>query len=312
MAGEAEGACSRRQRRTKETSNDSFDYPSLGLRATSRFGLGAGVRETVMVRRKLVNVALVAAALLPFGLISCSDDSPPPGGGGTGGPGNRRNRRNRRCSKRRRKGRRRDDRCFCRFGWRGQDARYRTHAPRWGRSTQRYAARHGQHHVDRRDERQLRGLRKQRHRYAQCDFARGRNAHADRHVRRQGRSERLRRRRLDRKRARHGARGLDGGERSQAPRHDVERICEHGRGQPGRHAHPLFRRRRRSPNERQSLHLEHGWHGPDPARGIGCAQQHELRAGPRLRWKRRRGGGILHRGARARRRNHRRRDLRRG
>ena len=41
-----------------------------------------------MVRRKLVNAALVAAALLSFGLISCSDDSPPPGGtGGTGGSG---------------------------------------------------------------------------------------------------------------------------------------------------------------------------------------------------------------------------------
>jgi hypothetical protein len=43
--------------------------------------------ETVMVRRKLVNAALVAAALLPFGLISCSDDSPMGGGGGTGGSG---------------------------------------------------------------------------------------------------------------------------------------------------------------------------------------------------------------------------------
>jgi hypothetical protein len=44
--------------------------------------------ETVMVRRKLVNAALVAAAaLLPFGLISCSDDSPPGGAGATGGAG---------------------------------------------------------------------------------------------------------------------------------------------------------------------------------------------------------------------------------
>jgi len=40
-----------------------------------------------MVRRKLVNAALVAAALLPFGLISCSDDSPPGGAGGSGGSG---------------------------------------------------------------------------------------------------------------------------------------------------------------------------------------------------------------------------------
>ena len=40
-----------------------------------------------MVRRKLVNAALVAAALLPFGLISCSDDSPPAGTGGSGGSG---------------------------------------------------------------------------------------------------------------------------------------------------------------------------------------------------------------------------------
>src|SRR5688572_11189583 len=63
-----------------------FRSPVAGP-SSQHCGAAAGCMETVMVRRKLMNAALVAAALLPFGLISCSDDSPPGGAGGSGGSG---------------------------------------------------------------------------------------------------------------------------------------------------------------------------------------------------------------------------------
>jgi hypothetical protein len=40
-----------------------------------------------MVRRTLLNAAVIAATLVPLGLLSCSDDNPPAGAGGSGGSG---------------------------------------------------------------------------------------------------------------------------------------------------------------------------------------------------------------------------------